>query len=149
MNDPFYEFDSLNNATRFDFLSIGKKEIHKAVIYSQTADPQIFFLSLANVLQDDSLDFVTISNNGDLKVVMATVVQTLMTFLDVYPTAMIAFTGNTPSRSRLYNILIGQELGQASASFKLFGIKGDHIESFAPDRCYDSFLVMLKNVNIE
>ena len=52
MNDPFYEFNSLNNATRFDFLSIGKKEIHKAVIFEQSADPQIFSLSLANVLPD-------------------------------------------------------------------------------------------------
>ncbi|MCF2503263.1 hypothetical protein L0663_07745 [Dyadobacter sp. CY107] len=149
MNDPFYEFTSLNNTTRFDFLSIGKREIHKAVIYSQSADPQIFFLSLANVSQEDLLDFVTTSNNGDLKVVLATVVQTLITFLDIHPTVMVAFTGNTPSRSRLYNILISQELDQVSANFLIFGIKGDRIELFTRNSCYDSFLISRKNVNID
>jgi len=149
MNDPFYEFNSLNHATRFDFLSIGRKQIPKAVIYNQSADPQIFSLSLANVLSDASLDFKTTSNNGDLKTVLATVIQTLTVFFNVYPEALVIFTGNTRSRSRLYNILIGQEFDNTSERFKIFGIKGNNIEPFARNSCYDSFLVCLKNVNID
>ena len=149
MNDPFYEFDSLNNATRFDFLSIGKKEIHKAVIYSRSADPQIFSLSLASVLPDATLDFKTTSNNGDLKTILATVIQTLRTFFDAHPKALVVFAGNTKSRSRLYNIMIGQEFDHASENFKIFGIKGNDIEPFIRNSSYDSFLVSLRNINID
>ncbi|MCF0061197.1 hypothetical protein MUK70_18315 [Dyadobacter chenwenxiniae] len=145
MNEPFYEFRVLDEACRFDFLSIGKRNIPKTVIYYKSDNPAVFSLTLASIKSDGNLDFQTTSNNGDMKIILATVVQTLKIFLAAYPKAVVVFTGNSPSRTRLYNIIISREIEQVKDYLEVMGFAENYVELFVPNRRYEGFIVSLKN----
>jgi hypothetical protein len=67
MDKPFYDFVILEDAFRYEFTSIGEKEILKVIVYQQTDLPDFFSLTLADVLPDGSLDVFVESKNGDME----------------------------------------------------------------------------------
>ena len=42
MNESYYPFRTLRQALRFEFVSVGAKTIHKAVIYTETEMPYFY-----------------------------------------------------------------------------------------------------------
>jgi hypothetical protein len=146
MNKPFYEFEILEEALRFEFTSVGRRRILKAVVYAQTNMPTLYSLSMGDVKPDQTLDFETISDNGDRDQILATVIQTLLAFFGAYPTALVAFTGSTPARTRLYQILLAREFDKASVLFNCWGLNetGD-IKRFSKNRAYAGFIISLKD----
>lgn len=148
MTHPFYQFTSSVEALRFEFISIGKQSIPKIVIFTMTDLPGIYSLTLANLLPDGSLDDMTVNDNGDMEIILATVLQCLNAFLDQYPKAIVAFSGSTMARTRLYRIAIARELQQATNRFNIWGLTQDAVEPFKPSKAYEGFLISLKSVNI-
>ena len=144
MNQPFYEFTVQNEATRFIFESAGKQSIQKIVLLMDTSEPNLFQLSLADILDDGSFDFLNISNNGDFEKVMATVAQIIMVFFKQNPEAVVAFTGSTPQRTRLYRIVLVRELHQISNRFLVKGLTDDGFVDFEPDKDYAGFVIYRK-----
>lgn len=102
MDKPFYAFQIERDACQFSFVSSGPRPISKLVLYSATTIPDLYNLSLADVEADGSPNYNSVRNNGDLEQIMATVTQTLIAFFAQHPLALVAFSGNTPSRTRLY-----------------------------------------------
>lgn len=149
MNQPFYQFTSTSEEIlRFEFISVGKQIIPKVVIFSATDLAGIFSLTLANLLPDGSLDDMTVSDNGDREMILATVFQCLQLFLNRYPEAIVAFSGSSASRTRLYQIAIAHELQDATSRFNIWGLTQDAVEPFRPNKAYEGFLISLKSVNI-
>ena len=146
MNQPFYSFSVQNEAHRFVFESTGKQKLQKVVLFSNTSEPDLFQLSLADKLADGSLNFLNVSNNGDFEKVMATVAQILLVFFDRYPTAMVAFTGSTLQRTRLYRIILARELKQISDRFEVKGLTDSSFETFVPNQDYVGFVIFKKHV---
>lgn len=66
----------------------------------------------------------SVRNNGDLTQLMATVAQTMLASFERHPQALVAFSGNTPSRTRLYQIVLARELQATSKQFVLLGLQG-------------------------
>jgi hypothetical protein len=151
MNDPFYDFTVLDEAHRFDFLSIGRTAIHKAIVYNATQIPNVYSLMLADIEQDGELNVYSISNNGDMRHILATVYKSIVHFLNLRPNAIIAFTGSTSSRTRLYRSGTSIHLNELRKNFQVFGQKNDapEPEAFMPGNDYEYFVICLKNHNFE
>ena len=149
MTHPFYDFTILNEALRFEFDSVGKRIIPKVILFSVTDLSSIYSLTLANLLPDGSLDDTTVSDNGDMEKVLATVLQCVIVFLNDHPNAIVAFSGSSISRTRLYQIAIARELQQAIDRFNVWGLTQDTVEPFERNKSYEGFLVSLKSVNID
>ena len=146
MDQPFYPFTFQQEALRFEFVSVGKREIKKAILYSATNIPNLYSLTLSDIRDDNSLDIHATSNNGDMPKILATASQTIYHFFSHYPGSIIGFTGSTPSRTRLYQIAIARELDQALDRFKIWGIRADNSrpEPFQRNSSYKSFFITLK-----
>lgn len=149
MTHPFYDFTIHNEALRFEFDSVGKQVIPKVIVLLSTDLPNIYSLTLANLLPDGSLDDTTVSDNGDMKKILATVLQCVTVFLNDHPTSLVAFSGSSVSRTRLYQIAIARELQQAIERFNIWGLTQDAVEPFERNKSYEGFLISLKSVNID
>jgi hypothetical protein len=149
MTQPFYQFTSSREALRYEFESIGDRIIPKVVLFNITDLPGIYSLTLANLLADGSLDDTTVSDNGDMEKILATVFQCMSAFLNDHPTSIVAFSGSSEARTRLYQIAIARELEDVSNRFNIWGLTQDAIEPFQRNKAYDGFMISLKSVNID
>ena len=143
MHYPSYSFDQTADATQFFFESIGSKGIiQKTVIFTQTSNVSIYNLALCDVdLATNFLDDLSVSNNGDMAKIIATVVQILYIYLTRYPDRSIIFAGNTPARNRLYRIAINQTYSELDKMFSLLGFRNGGWEDFTPDQPYELYLI--------
>ena len=145
MNSPFYEFSVSDDATFYEFDSIGEKRVvHKQVKFSPGFIPDFYWLALVDLLDDGSVSDSSRPNQGDVERVLATVLQTMLTFFKQYPTASVAFAGSTESRTRLYNIAIIRELNNARDTFTIQGYIDGKFEVYSPNKAYTGFAVSLK-----
>ncbi|MCE7058693.1 DUF6934 family protein [Dyadobacter sp. CY343] len=100
---------ALNEAeTHYKFQSIGKKGIvEKAISFSPIA-PQIHNLALLDYcpVRRDYVDD-TVTDNGDVPEIMATVMAVVLKYLEDHPENLVALSGNSKARTRLYQISIG------------------------------------------
>lgn len=146
MTEPFYEFTILDKAHRFDFVSIGEQIINKTIIFHQTHHTGIYSLTLADVTENQEFDVYNVSDNGDMKKVLSTVLRTITAFLESYPNAKVVFSGSTPSRTRLYQIAITHELSNFQTRFLIEGYTHEKgFELFTKNKSYDGFAISVKN----
>ena len=81
MDNPFYDFQVLDEAQQFDFESVNKQRtIKKIVRYSATNIENLYNLSLVDILPDGLESDTSVSDNQDMKTVLATVFQTFFVF---------------------------------------------------------------------
>lgn len=140
MDKPFYQYQIENDALRYTFVSEGPRPVTKLVVYAETDQPNLL---LADVGADGLPDYLSVSNNGDLERIMATVAQTLLAFFRHYPNATVAFSGNTPARIRLYQAVLAREIRAASTDFIILGLRKGLLELLQPNHTYDGFVVFL------
>ncbi len=132
-----------NEATgHFKFQSVGKRgTIDKAIELAQMA-PGIYNLALLDfdpVTQgyvDDS-----ITDNGDMPEVLATVMAVVLDHLSRFPRSSIIITGNSPSRTRLYQIAINKIGDDLKRQLKILGYQRSGWRIFEPNQSYESFLI--------
>jgi len=148
MNEPFYDFAVLDEAHRFDFLSIGRTAIHKVILYFTTEIPNFYNLVLAEVDPDGELNIYSVSDNGDMKIILSTVFKTIIHFLKLHPEAIICFAGSTPARTRLYRAAITLNLNAVQEHFDIYGaLKDDgYPEVFCKNKYYEGFFICRKNL---
>ena len=100
---------------RYDFDSVSdEKTVKKTVIFSRlTTD--LFNVALLDVLEYGLLsDDLVMTNNQDLRTVMAAVIRVIDSFLKQLPGKIVGFQGSGERRTRLYRIVIGREPGLIS-----------------------------------
>ncbi len=145
MDGPYYDFTASDDATVFWFKSTnGDKIIEKEVRYTATFLPDMYSLALVDVLSDGTVSDVSRPRQGDVEKVLATVIQTIHTFLATRPTATVAFAGSTDARTRLYQIAIVRELSKVESAFVLQGYLNGAFENFVPGTVYAAFAIRLK-----
>ncbi|AKD54483.1 DUF6934 family protein [Spirosoma radiotolerans] len=146
MNQPFYEFTSSIEALRYEFTSIGQRVVRKVIIYQELPFPNVYNLALGDTDDQGKADFGITSDNGDRDTILATVIQTLITFFHKYPQASVFIAGSTPSRTRLYQGVINRELGEIQKRFDVLGVTEDGTESFSKGKSYQAFVISLKQL---
>ena len=145
MDQPFYDFTVLDEAHRFDFVSEGKKIIHKIVVFQQIDKTNYYNLVLADVTNSQELDVYVVSNNGDMRRILGTVFQCIEVFLKIYSGAIVLFYGSTQERTAIYHWAVSRELSKISMRFTVRGFNGNDFEEFDPVNHYLAFAISIKN----
>jgi hypothetical protein len=144
MDKPHYQITSSADGFWYEFDSISKeKTIRKAVAYYPYSD-EIFQLVFGNLVENN-IDTLGKSNNQDMKMVLTTVIQTLIYFLELYPQKSVIFTGSTPSRTRLYRATISKLLIDLDDTYNVRGILPNfEVEDFEASTEYYAYLISKK-----
>ncbi len=91
---------------RYIFISHGRKRIVKAVEFVQLEISNAVNLVFGDLLSDNSIDTESNSNNGDMGLVLNTVIKILKDYTQLHSTVQVFIKGGTELRSRLYQRLI-------------------------------------------
>jgi len=130
----------------FEFISKGTKgEIQKIIQFQKTEIYELYNLAFGdkNITTGEINDEI-ISNNGDLKQILATVISSLNIFTDRYPNYWVYITGSTESRTRLYQIGISIYLYEIEEIYLVWGNINDSWERFIKNKNYNGFLIKRK-----
>ncbi|WP_409014746.1 DUF6934 family protein [Dyadobacter aurulentus] len=146
MRSDFYPFTHDESCRYFEFISKGScKADRKIVIYSPVAaNFNQYNLFLGHLLADGNLCDLTITNNGDMETIIATVIRTISLFLGKYPQRSVYFTGSTPARTRLYRVIISREFLEVTKYYEIYGVTKDNEEPFEPNKNYIGYIVKSK-----
>lgn len=144
MEDPFYDFNQIDQSLSFSFESKGKRAIEKRVIFQKLNIENYYQLALVDLKEDGTFDDKIVSDNGDRNKVLTTVFQILNYFLTIYPDVVVLFTGSTDSRTRLYQIALSSELERASKLFNISGFQNNSFEPFVKNKTYEAFAISKK-----
>ena len=90
------------------FVSDGRRKVIKCVRFSLVdLSAQLYNLSLVDwQYETNSFTDKIVTNNGDTIKVLQTVAFSMQCFFDRFPHSTVYFTGNSPSRNRLYKMQI-------------------------------------------
>lgn len=144
MNFPPYPFATIRESeqtTVYSFKSVSaEKQIVKLVFFSKL-DEEIYNLALVDVTEAGELSDTIVSDNQDMEIILATVIKIMIGFLRIHPEATLSLEGSTPSRTRLYRIVIATYFTELSLQFSIYGLINGVRETFKPSRPYESFFV--------
>lgn len=128
MDTQKYELSANADVTVFEFTSCGKNgSIQKAVKYSQTLNKNVYNLGFGDIVfsneakSEVEVDDTTLSNNGDLQMIINTVVYSAYIFTNRYPEAYVLFGSSDKARMRLYRMFLSRNIDAISKNFTVFG----------------------------
>lgn len=145
-----YSFEYDSRRACFEFVSEGPKgQIVKLVELMPTGsfvgNQEIYNLALGDRDPTGQLDDQPISANGDAQRVLLTVAAIVDTFTTHRPGALVYAEGGTPSRTRLYQMGIANNLSLILPDFDVFGLLSDNWQVFQRGVSYEAFLVRRKD----
>lgn len=147
MNKPKYLYKTEDKFTIFEFISVGPKgSIKKMVEYTETATKDVYNLGFGDYDEiTNSINDLSVTNNGDSLKVLATVASTVYAFFEKHPNSFILATGSTNVRTMLYRMGIANNLAEITADFVVYGFsdKGNW-EGFKFGQDYEAFLITKK-----
>lgn len=144
MNLSYYTFEKDQHHWGFYFKSVGHQTLTKKVEFQPMPFNGFYNLALGDVDENGEIDIYSVSNNGDMHKVLATVIQIVAVFLAANPDTVIFVQGSTEERTRLYQIVIGRELQLFNDRFLIAGYNGVAFEEFQRGRIYTAFAISLK-----
>lgn len=143
MELPHYPSHVDDSRLQYTFISVGPKgEIEKVVVFTPWGDPEIYNLGFGDRMAGTTeIDDLAVTDNGDMLLIIATVAAIADDFLQNHIGASLFIAGSTPSRTRLYRMLIGRNMGWLRNSLIVLGLTQNEWEPFRPNRAYDAFYV--------
>lgn len=133
----------------YEFCSEGPKGKIKKIVqfFRFTMDGREYFNLFLGDWDEEvnsANDFI-VSNNQDSQKVLVTVAQIVLEFTKCFPNAIIYAKGNTPSRTRLYQMGISKHWFEISELFTVLGQINNKWQLFLKNVNYDAFMVYRKN----
>jgi len=131
----------------FIFHSEGPKGRIKKVVRYRLLEQSIYGQRLFNLSFGDWNDATkaindrTVTRNGDDMKVLATVAHTIVTVTNKWGGCRICVKGNTPSRTRLYQMKINAYWSDINKLFFIQGCINERWEEFRKNRNYDALSV--------
>ena len=136
---------------RYVFTSTGRRKIKKAVDFVPLGIRNIFNLGFGDLLPDGSIDDTANSNNGDIVMILATVIGILKDFTVEFPQSEIYFSGSTIERTRLYARILRTYYASFSKEFKITAIIDSDNDNqqvpFDPDSRIEYLGFLIKRIN--
>ncbi|HMH20822.1 MAG TPA: hypothetical protein VK563_03555 [Puia sp.] len=147
MKYPRYLVTASDDYCTYLFFSEGLRgRIAKGVIYSRI-EGNLFNLGFGDWNEEfQELDDSNRSNNGDRDKVLATVAFTAFDFTNKYPDAWIVAEGSTPTRTRLYQMGMADNLLEINENFEIDGLLNGLWEPFQRGMNYEAFLIRRKKI---
>lgn len=138
--------------TVFQFTSEGPKgNILKGVYFTKMKAKG--FRNLYNLAFGDKtgdkgeIDDNVVTDNQDREKVLATVVNTLIIFIEKHPKAQVFMQGSNPVRTRLYQMAINKYFEEFSEMFDIQGFTQNQLVPFKKNVKYNAFLIRKKIIN--
>jgi hypothetical protein len=140
----------------FEFLSQGVKTFQMKVVYTYLGiepftQKHLYNLGFGVIYFDsetglEDIDDKIITNNGDKDKILSTVALTAISFFDEHPNSVLFFQGSSPSRTRTYQMGIGQNIEMLKNNFVVRGYveNKDLPEVFQRNKNYEAFLIEQK-----
>lgn len=127
MRKPAYPYRKTSVRT-YEFISIGNKNIVKHVEFIQTEMNDVVGLGFGDLLENGAISDQINSNNGDISVVMSTIIKIIEDYTLIHPNIKIFFEGSTKERTRLYGRILKNYHHEFSNHFIITGIRADSLE---------------------
>jgi len=150
MNKPQYLYKSEDYFKIYEFVSEGSKgSVKKMVQFSNTGTENVYNLAFGDFDETiNSINDLSVKNNGDSLKVLATVASTVYAFMDKHPNAWIFATGSNKVRTRLYRMGITNNLVEINEDFEVYGFSQSGVwEEFLVGEDYEAFMIT-KKLNI-
>ncbi len=147
MNKPKYLYKTEEHFVIYEFISeVPKGRILKMVEYTETATKGVYNLAFGDYDKvTNTINDLSVTNNGDSLKVLATVASTVYAFLDKHPNAYIVATGSTSIRTRLYRMGITNNLAEIKEDFIVYGLSDNGTwDEFVVGEDYEAFLITKK-----
>lgn len=146
MDESPYSFFAEPIEIRYDFDSVSDTKLVKKIVrLTEISLPGVFNLALLDLLDDGSESDLSVTDNNDLRTVLATVMRIIDNFLIKFPDKIVTIRGSDKRRTRLYRIVIGRELDAIKQRFVVFGeFQDGQLEYFEPNANCVRFLIILK-----
>lgn len=145
MNYKPYILNVNEDHTRFQFQSIGKRGVFEKVILFQLLADDIYNLALLDYdLDSQKYSDLSVTDNGDMLEIFATLLNVITEFLNEYKSKKIYFEGSTPSRTRLYQIVINKIYNPHNQDLIILGLKNKEWYQFEPNINFEGFLIEKK-----
>ena len=148
MQSPFYEILKTEKSySIFSFISFGKSEIIKIVEFQKTTKSGLYNLAMGDLVNRKIFSDSEISDNGDVRKVLTTVVNIVQIYTRKYPGRSIFITGNTTLKTSVYQRIIRMYYPIFIDEFDIWGyINEDVKESFNLKNNYIAFIVKRKKL---
>ena len=145
MNYKSYTLHTSKGNTRFQFQSIGRRGTFEKVILLDLLDDDIYNLALLdyNPVSQKYSD-LSITDNGDMPEILATVIKAITAFLNQYQNKKIYFEGSTRSRTTLYQIAINKVYNSNNQGLIIRVLKNEEWHPFEPNINFEGFLIEKK-----
>lgn len=131
--------------TTYGFDSDGPKGLIPKLVSFTAIGMNIYNLSFGDVSEETGeMDDVVRSNNGDRNKVLATIAMTIFDFMSRHPGAHIFIEGNTPARTRLYQMAISYGYFDIAPIFGIRGYSNGKWGEFEVGGCYTAFVLFQK-----
>lgn len=147
MNQPHYNIRATSDRLQFEFVSEGPKGlIIKRIEYTYIQSLDFWNLGFGDYgPTTQQIDDQTVSDNGDGRKVLATVVASLQEFITMYPDATVFFTGSTVQRTKVYGWAVSKYWLDISAYFRVEGVTDTgKTLPFMPELDFVGFLIYKK-----
>lgn len=145
MNTPTYPITAAAPLI-FTFVSEGKRGRIKKVVRYDMIYKNVFNLGFGDFDQKTlQLNDKADSNNGDIRKVMATVIQTLPLFFEKHPDKVVQFKGSDQRRTLFYSRIIRTYQHEIEDDFQITGktIEG-RFEAIKEESRYEYFIIRKK-----
>ncbi len=144
MKEKFYPFEASEDYLSFWFESCSSGcRIQKSVEFEEIG-VDLYNLAFGDMDKKGQLNDMVVSNNGDMRKVLATVVKTALAFFEMYPERSIYFSGNSSSRNRLYRAILTRDIENWSGVFEVQGIMQGMPVQFSQNMDFEGFLIKRK-----
>jgi len=127
----------------FMFNSEGPNGIIKKGILFQEQEDGHYNLALVEYRKGRLLDDVT-SNNNDIVLIFATVIKSILKFMNKVPHAIIEVKTTDEKRLRVYNAIIQRHHQKFKHQLIFFGIIEDNRHTIEAGKSYESFVIEKK-----
>lgn len=149
MKEKFYPFRASEDYLFYYFESRSSGCTIPKIVEYEEIEGGTYNLAFGDVDENGRLNDSVVSNNGDMHKVLATVVQTVMTFLEIHPSRHVYFSGNSPARNRLYRAILTRDIESWSEIFEVDGVsKGERI-TFRQYIDFEGFIIKRKTLTNE
>lgn len=147
-----YPFTCSEDRLEYYFESVGPRGvIRKKVVFSPyRSSKKMFNLALGDINEVTRVfDDFSVSNNNDRGLILATVGMIVLDFLSCFPDRSVRATGNTPERTRLYQMGLCVNLKHLDVFLTIQGYRNGAWESFQSNVRYEAFIAKEKtSVNL-
>ena len=145
----FMNFDkyipSQIDVSTYQFTSVGKtNQLMQVSFVKKSENEEVYTLMFGNVDSNNSINYLNKTNNGDMKIILATVVKITENFLEENPSSIILFSGSSETRTKLYQRILSSNFTTFTKKIDIFGVENGKIEQFNPIKIYAGFIIRNK-----